>query len=134
MCSEFTPDIWFDNSIINFTGNLYCPNTMSSSILGCVHQKIFQCFERRDYQCLQCSSKSQVRNKSFEEQTKSFPLKFGQGIYVFEETKISIQDVTGEEFCPGRYCSRQNCVVVQTWNQKDENCYEFLQHKACCTF
>ena len=40
----------------------------------------------------------------FEVQTKSFLLSFGHGVYIFEESPKSIQDVFGDVYCPGKYC------------------------------
>ena len=38
----------------------------------------------------------------FEEQTNSFFLSHGQGVYIFEESPKSIQDVIGDVYCPGK--------------------------------
>ena len=52
----------------------------------------------------------QVRNILFEEQTNSLFLSLGQGVYIFEESPKSIQDVIGDVYCPGEYClSREKC-------------------------
>ena len=52
----------------------------------------------------------QVCNNPFEDQKNSFFLSFGQGVYVFQETPESIQDVIGDVYCPGKYCSnREKC-------------------------
>ena len=46
----------------------------------------------------------------FEEQTNSFFLSLGQGVYVFEERPKSIQDVIGDVYCPGKYYfNREKC-------------------------
>ena len=51
-----------------------------------------------------------MRNIPFEDQTNSFFLSPGQGVYIFEETPNSIQDVIGDVYCPGKYCfNRENC-------------------------
>ena len=51
-----------------------------------------------------------MRNIPFEDQTKSFVLSLGQGVYIFEESPNSIQDVIGDVYCPGKYCSnREKC-------------------------
>ena len=46
----------------------------------------------------------QVRNTPFEEQTNSFFWSLGQGVYNFEESPKSIQDVFGDVYCLGEYC------------------------------
>ena len=52
----------------------------------------------------------QVLNIPFEDQTKSFFLSFGQGLFIFEESLKSIQDVIGGVYCPGKYClNREKC-------------------------
>ena len=66
MCSAFTPDSRYDNSIIVSIGNVFCPNTKCSG-KNCVHKKSFQCLDRSDYQSPQCESLYQVRNVPFQE-------------------------------------------------------------------
>ena len=102
MCSAFTPDCGYENSTIILIRNVYCPNT---KCLGkhCLHKKTFQSLDRSDYQCPQCPSVCQVRNIPFEEQTNSYILSFGQGVYISEESPKSIQDVIGDVFCPDEY-------------------------------
>ena len=108
-CSAFTPDCGYDNSTINLIRNVYCPNTKCLGKL-CLHKKTFQSLGRSDYQCLQCESVCQVRNTPFEGQTISFLLSLGQGVYFFEKSPKSVQDIIGDEYCPGKYCSnREKC-------------------------
>ena len=39
-----------------------------------------------------------------------FFLSLGQGVYIFEESPKSIQDVIGDVYCPGKYCFKtENC-------------------------
>ena len=109
MCSAFTPDCGYDNSTFILIGDVYCPNTKCSGKLY-LHKKTFPPLGRSDYQCPQCASVSQVRNILFEDQTNSFFLSLGQGVYIFEENPESIQDVIGDMYCPGEYClSRGKC-------------------------
>ena len=110
MCSAFTPDCGYNNSTIILIGDVYCPNTKCSGRL-CLHKKTFQSLGRRsDYQCPQCGSVCQVRNIPFEDQTKSFFLSLGQGVYIFEENPKSVQDVIEDVYCPGKYCfNREKC-------------------------
>ena len=61
----------------------------------------------------------QVRNISFEDQINSFFLSLGPGVYIFEQSPKSIQDVIGDVFCPGEYClnrekSKSICGFVTT--------------------
>ena len=52
----------------------------------------------------------QVRNIPFEDQTNSFFLSLVQGVYIFEETPKTVQDVFGDVYCPGKCCSnREQC-------------------------
>ena len=110
MSSAFTRDCGYDNSTFILVGDVYCPNT---KCLGkrCLHKRTFQSLGRSDYQCPQCGSVCQVRNVPFEDQINSFFLSLGgQGVYIFEWTPKSIQDVFGDVFCPGKYCSnREKC-------------------------
>ena len=70
----------------------------------CLHKNSFQSLGRNDYQCSQRASECQVRNITFEDQTHFFSLSFSQGVYIFEESPKSFQDVFGVEFCPDQYC------------------------------
>ena len=106
MCST---DCAYDNSVIIFIGDVYCPNTKWLGKL-CLHKKTFQSLGRSDYQCPQCASVWQVRNIPFEDQTNSFFLSFGAGVYIFEESAKTFQDVIGDVYCPGKYClNREKC-------------------------
>ena len=97
MCST---DCAYDNSTINLIGDVYCPNTNCLGKL-CLHKKILQSLGRSDYQCPQGGSVCQVRNIPFDDQTNSFFLSLGPGVYIFEESSKSIQDVIGDVYCPG---------------------------------
>ena len=112
MCSAFTPDYGNASSTVNLIGDVYCPNT---KCLGndCLHKKTFQSLGRSDYQHPQCASVCQVSNIPFEEQTYSFFLSFGQGVYIFEGSPKSVQDVIGDVYCPGNYfCKREKCETL----------------------
>ena len=114
MCSAFTPDFRYDNSILKPIGNVYCvycPNTMCSDIL-CVHNKTFQSLSRSDYPCLQCESTCHRRKILFEEHTNSFFLKFRQGVCILEETKKSFRAVIGDAYCPT--CPNEKCIYFST--------------------
>ena len=88
---------------------MYCPKTKCSGKV-CLQKKTFQTLGRRDYQCPQCASVCQVQNIPLEYRTNSFFLSFGQGVYIFEETPKSIQDVIGDVYCPGKYrFNREKC-------------------------
>ena len=60
------------------------------SALLCEHKNIFQSLDKSDYQRPQYEPMCQVRNTFFGEQKISLLLKFGLGIYFFEETKNQI--------------------------------------------
>ena len=106
MCCAFTPDSGNDNSTIILIGDVYCPNTKCLGKL-CLHEKTFQSLGRSDYQCPQCGSVCQVRNFPFDDQTNSFFLSHGQGVCIFEKSSKSDQDVVGDIYCPGKYCSNR---------------------------
>ena len=112
MCSAFTPDCGYDNSTAIHIGDVYCRNT---KCLGkvCLHKKTFQSLGRSNYQCPQCASVCQVRNLPFEEETISFFLSLGQGVYILEENPKSIQGVIGDVYCPGEHrLNRENCKSI----------------------
>ena len=76
----------------------------------CLHKKTFQSLGRSDHQCPQCESVCQLRNIPFENQTNSFFLSFGPGLYLFEETPKSVQDDIRYVYCPGKFFSnREKC-------------------------
>ena len=109
MCST---DCGYDNSAIILIGDVHCPNAKCSGRL-CLHKKNFQSLGRSDYQCPQCASVCQVRKIPFEDQTISFFLSLGQGVYIFEERPRSIQEVIGGVYCPGEFClNREKCESV----------------------
>ena len=115
MCSAFTPDCGYDNSTILLIGDVYCPNTKCSGKIS-MHKKTFQSLGNSDYQCTQCASVCQVRKISFEDQTNSFLLSLGQGVYIFEETPEPFQDVIGDVYCPGEFCSnRGKCESLDSY-------------------
>ena len=113
MCSALTPQSRYDISINKLLWNMFCPNTMCSNVL-CLHKKIFQSLSRSDYQGLQCGSICQVVSCAMffsKKHQNQFSLKFGLGIYFFEETKKSIQSVVGDVYCPT--CQDEKCVFLQ---------------------
>ena len=110
MCS--VTDCGYDNITISLIGNALCPNTKCFGKI-CLHKKTFQSLGRSDYQCPQCPTVCQVRNVPFEDQTNSFFLSFGPGVYIFEESPKSVQDVNGDVYCPGKYClNREKCESI----------------------
>ena len=112
MSSSFTPDCGYDNSTIILIGDVFCPNTKCLGKI-CLHKKTFQSLGRSDYQCPQCGSVCQVLNIPFEDQTNSFSLWLGQGVYIFEESPKSVQEVIGDVYCPGKYCAnREKCDFI----------------------
>ena len=98
---------------------------MCSGKLG-LHKNTFQPLGRSDYQCPQCTSVCQVLNLLFEEQTNSLFLSIGQGVYIFEESPKSIQDVFEDVFCPGNYCfNRENCESLGGYVTTPRSIYGF---------
>ena len=109
MCST---DFAYDNSTNILLGDVYCPNTKCLGKL-CLQKKRFQSLGRSDYQCPQCGSECEVRNIPFEDQTTSFFLSFGAGVYIFEERPKSVQEVFRAVYCPGKYClNREKCKSI----------------------
>ena len=115
MCSAFTPDSWYDKSTVILIGDVYCPDTKCSGKIS-LFKKTFQSLGRSDYQCPQCASVCQVRNNHFKDQKIFFFLSFAQGVYVFEESPMSIQDAIGDVYCPGEYClNREMRISCRLW-------------------
>ena len=115
MCSAFTLDCGYDNSTINFIREVLCPIPESSGKL-CFHKMTFQSLGRSDYQCSQCACVCELRKIPCEDQTNSFLLSFGEGVYTFEERAKSIQDVIGDVYCPGKYCfNREKCESLDRY-------------------
>ena len=55
----------------------------------------------------------QGRNIPFEDERNSFFLSLDPGVYIFEESPKSIQDVIGDVYCPGKFCSkREKCKSI----------------------
>ena len=109
MCST---DFAYDKSAIIIIRDVFCPK---AKCLGkhCLHKKPFHSLGRSKYQCPQCGSVCQVRNIPFGYQAKSFFLTFGEGVYIFEESAKTIQDVIGDVYCPGKYClNREKCETI----------------------
>ena len=54
---------------------------------------------------------------SFEEQTNSFSLSLGQGVYIFEESPKTVPDVIGYVYCPGKFCpNKGKCEPIGGYN------------------
>ena len=140
MCSAFTPNCGYDNSSFVLIGDVYCPNTKCLGKL-CLHKKTFQSLGRSDYQSPQCASVRQVRKILFENQTNSFFLSFGPGVYIFEGNPKKIQDVIGDVYCPGYYCSnREKCKSIGGYVKTPRSIYGcdtcgawLFVHKVCFT-
>ena len=89
-----------------------CPDTKCSGSL-CLHKETFQSLGSSDYRCPQSGSVCKVSNIPFEEQTNSFFLSLGQGVYIFEVSPKSVQDVIGDVYCPGKFCpNREKCDSI----------------------
>ena len=123
MCSAFNSVFGYDNSTINLLEDVFCSNT---EFLGklCLHKKTFQSLSRSDYQGPQCGSVCQVRNIPFEDQTKSFLLSFGPGVYIFEGRSKAIQDVSGDIYYPGKYCfNKGKCESLDSYVTTPKSIY-----------
>ena len=109
MCSALTRDFGYDNRTINLIGDGFCPKTKCSG-KPFLHRKNIQYLGRSHYQCPQCASMCLVRNILLEDETKSFLLSFGRGVFCFEESPKSREDNIGDVYCPGKCCfNRKKC-------------------------
>ena len=113
---------------------MYCLDIFCSSIL-CLHVKTFQSLGKSNNRCLQCA-RPRARWGVFPLKNKRlrFFLKCDRGVFKFEETQESIEDITGDILCPEKYYSRQRCVYVHAWKEDDRNCNECLQYNVRCHF
>ena len=91
-----------------------------------------QSLGQSDYQCPQCGSVCQVRNIPFEDQTNFFFLSLGQGVYIFEESPKSVQNVIEDVYCPGKYCSsRKKCESIGAYVTTPTSIYGCEKCGAC---
>ena len=103
MYSAFNPDCGFDNSTIILIGDMYWPNTKCLN-KHCLHKKTFESLGKSNYQCPQCRSVCQVLNILLK--IKQIPLLVAWSrVYIFEASPKSFQDVIGDVYCLGKYCS-----------------------------
>ena len=109
ICSTFTTDCGYDNSTIILIGDVYCLKTKFSAKF-CLHKKDISISRQRRLSfsairvCVPGAQYSFWGSKEF------LFLFSGQGVYIFEESPKSIQDVIGDVYCPGEYClNRENC-------------------------
>ena len=131
MCSAFTPDYAYDNSVFKLLGTcfvglhsvwVYFVSTKRLSNIS-ADANIFV-FVHLNVSSAQYSISGTNIFVFFEVWPSDLYFSF------FEATQLSIQDNIGAVFRPGRYCSRRKCVYVHTWKENDENCYECLQYKS----
>ena len=109
MGSAINPGCGYDNSTIIVIGDVYCPETKCLGKL-CLHKKFFHSLGRSDYQCPHFGSLCQVRTIPFEDQTNPFFSSLAQAVYIFEESRKSVQNVIGDVYRPGKYGSnREKC-------------------------
>ena len=110
MCSAFNSDCGYDSSLIILSGDVFCPNTRCSGKL-CLHKKLFNLSAEAN---INARKARLVGNIPFEDQTNSFFLSLGQGVYIFEETPKSAQDVCGDVYSPGKHCyNREKCESIE---------------------
>ena len=109
MSSAFTPDCRCYNSTIVLIGDVYCPNTKSSINFACT-KRLFN---------LSAEAIINIRNAQlcasfpFDDQTNSFFLSLGQGVYNFDGSPKSVQDVIGDVYFAAKLCSsRENCEAL----------------------
>ena len=119
MLRTITLDCQCDKNNNNLFGKGFFPNEMCSETI-CVNKKTFKSFGRSDYQWPQSKSTCQLRHILFEQQTVSFFLKCDQTIYMFEETRKSIQDAIGDVYCPT--CPNEKCVYLS--NNRNFSSYD----------
>ena len=109
MCSAFIPDCWYDISTIILIGDVYCPKKSVWVNFACT-KRLFNLLAEA---IINVRNVCQVRKIPFEDETNSFFLSLGHGVYLFDESPKSVQDVIGDVYCPAKYCSnREKCEPV----------------------
>ena len=77
------------------------------------NKKTFQWLGREEYQCSNCAFVCQVGKNPFEDQTNSSFSSLDQGVFIFEESPKSTQDVCGDMYCTGNSSSkREKCESI----------------------
>ena len=104
MCRAFTPDCGYDNSTI-LIGDVFCPNTKCSRKL-CLHKKLFNLSAEAFINAR--NARLCVRCVIFLLKIKQFPFscRLVKGFRFLKSAK-SFQDVIGDVYCPGKYCSNK---------------------------
>ena len=88
---------------------------MCSGIL-CVHKKTFQSLNKATI--IVPSARPRVRFAIFHLNNKMTRFsKFDQCFHDFEEFQKSARRSIRDVFCPGRFCSEQECVYVHKWEK-----------------
>ena len=76
-----------------------------------------------------------MRNVPLENQTNSFFLSFGRGVYVFEEKPNSIQDFIGDVYCPVKYClNREKNESIGGYVTTPRSIYRYESVEPGCLF
>ena len=101
MCSAFTLIVGMTMTLLFSLRTCYVH--IQSVLVNFACTEDFQFLGRSEYRCSQCASACQVHIFPFEDQTNSFLLSLGQGVYIFEESPNSVQDVFGDVYWPGKY-------------------------------
>ena len=128
MCSTFIPDCRYDISIIKRIGNLLTVRTKCVVGSFACTRRLFNISAEAIINVLEARPTVTWAIHPFKNKQNLFSRSVTKG-FTFLEKQKSMQDVIGDVFYPGRYCSRQKCVYVM--EKKDESCYENLQSKDC---
>ena len=112
MCSTFTPDSGYDSALLFLLET--CFVQIQSVLVNFVCTKrLFNLLAEAIINVRNVGLFCQVRNIPFEDQTNSFFLSFGAGVYIFEKSAKTIQDVIRDVYCPGKYClNREKCESI----------------------
>ena len=109
MCSVITHVCGYHNSTFILIGDVYCPNT---KCLGkrCLHKKTSLISRQKRLSMPAVRVSVSGAQYSFWRSNKFlFLVAWPRGLH-FEENPKSVQDVIGDVYCPGKYCSnREKC-------------------------
>ena len=131
ICSSFIPDCRYDKSIILFLGTCYVQTQCVLRNFRCT-ERLFNILKKVYISVLNASPR--VKCARFLLNNKQIRSSWSLARGFFWRDSKSIQDVNGDFYCPGKFCSWQSVSIYpyKEWKKIDESLYKYLQSKAYC--
>ena len=102
---------------------MYCPNTNCSGKL-CLHKKTFQSRGKSDYQCPDVGLCARCAIFLLKIKQIPFFVAWPRGSR-FRKSPKSVQDVIGDVYCPGKYCSnKEECEYLSGYVTTPRSIYD----------